>query len=290
MATQKIAVAVIHGVGSQKAAFAKDFARRVRERFAREIGSEVPNADQQLQIRGAHWAPVLEELEKLLEARFHGMNLHWGEARDIAIDLGGDAIAYQENSVVGVGQPGAYDAIHLTVAGTLSNLALEAGPGAPLCIVGHSLGTIIASNYVWDLQSGTVPPAVKAKIGNTDLEQLKTLTLLYTMGSPIAVWSLRFPDFGAPITITAHAEEHPWRNASEWVNFYDRDDVIGYPLKCLNDAYDRAVTDDRQVNVGNLLTMWNPASHVGYLQDGDVVGPVADSLVKLWRTVNQKVG
>ena len=74
------------------------------------------------------------------------------------------------------------------------------------------------------------------------------------------------------------------------MNFYDRDDVIGYPLKCLNDAYDRSVTDDRQVNVGNLLTMWNPASHVGYLQDGDVVGPVADGLVKLWRTVNQKVG
>jgi len=36
-------------------------------------------------------------------------------------------------------------------------------------------------------------------IGNTPLERGETLTLLYTLGSPIAIWSLRYPDFGVPI-------------------------------------------------------------------------------------------
>ena len=31
-------------------------------------------------------------------------------------------------------------------------LAQEAGPDAPLCVIAHSLGTIIASNYIYDLQ------------------------------------------------------------------------------------------------------------------------------------------
>ena len=35
---------------------------------------------------------------------------------------------------------------------TLAELAQEAGPDAPLCVIAHSLGTIIASNYLYDLQ------------------------------------------------------------------------------------------------------------------------------------------
>jgi hypothetical protein len=50
------------------------------------------------------------------------------------------------------------------------------------------------------------------------------------------------------------------------------------------------VTADVQVNVGNVLTSWNPAAHTAYMHDRSVVGPVADGLVKLWRTVNGKVG
>src|SRR5947209_1273651 len=194
MATRKIAVAVVHGVGSQKADFAKGFAARIRTRFAGQISGETANAEQELQIRGVYWADVLADPEKRLEGRFHTADLRWGEARNIMIDLGGDALAYQMNAELVKGEPGAYDKIHETFAGTLRALAADAGTDAPLCIVGHSLGTVIASNYIWDLQSGTVPKTVTALSGKTPLESGKTLSLVYTMGSPIAVWSLRFDD------------------------------------------------------------------------------------------------
>ena len=45
-----------------------------------------------------------------------------------------------------------YDAIHKTMAEGLKRLAGKAGPTAPLCVVAHSLGTVIACNYLYDLQ------------------------------------------------------------------------------------------------------------------------------------------
>ncbi|MCA1706464.1 MAG: hypothetical protein LC808_25650 [Actinobacteria bacterium] len=70
------------------------------------------------------------------------------------------------------------------------------------------------------------------------------------------------------------------------MNLYDEDDVIAYPLKCLNDAYAASVAEDVQVNVGNILTMWNPASHTGYWSDGAVIRRIAEGLTRTWRAVN----
>ena len=122
---------------------------------------------------------------------------------------------------------------------------------------------------------------------STPLENGETLTLMYTMGSPIAIWSLRYEDFGVPIPVPSPklADHHPGL-AGEWVNFYDPDDVIGYPLSTLNDAYGASVERDVAVNVGGPLSSWNPLSHVAYWTDGDVTKPIAESLARVWRDLN----
>jgi hypothetical protein len=288
MTTQKIAVAVVHGVGSQKPEFAKAFADRLRARFAAEIAGLVPEPEGELQIRGVYWAKELADQERKLEERFHLAELRWGESREIMIDLGGDALAYQLNrQTTPQDPPGTYERIHMAFAGTLRALVADTDGEAPLCIVSHSLGTIIASNYLWDLQSDQVPSPVRSMMGGSPMESGRTLTTLYTMGSPIAVWSLRFPDFGVPIAFPPADLLDRYRDASvEWVNLYDQDDVIAYPLKVLNDRYNLSVTEDLPVNVGNLLAMWNPASHTGYWTDSDVVARAAAGLVRVWRSVN----
>jgi hypothetical protein len=128
---------------------------------------------------------------------------------------------------------------------------------------------------------------VKKKIGDTPLERGETFTLFYTLGSPIAMWSLRYPNFGVPIAVPSPELSKYYPNLKgEWVNFYDEDDVIGYPLKTLNEAYRKAIKADRQINAGGLLSSWNPASHLGYWTDNDVTKPIAQELVRTWRAVN----
>ena len=50
--------------------------------------------------------------------------------------------------------------------------------------------------------------------------------------------------------------------------------------KALSDGYN-ALVRDIEVNVGNILTSWNPLSHTGYWTDDDVQEPLAEHLKTL---------
>ena len=170
-------------------------------------------------------------------------------------------------------------------------LARTAGKAAPLCVIAHSLGTIISSNYFYDLSKSRRPGMVSGLVRNvkknTPLENGETLTLFYTLGSPIAIWSLRHVDSGTPIRVPArNLGKHHDELRGEWINFYDHDDVIGYPLRPLNDAYKQSVTKDVPINAGGFLLSWNPLSHTSYWTDDDVTKPIARTLVRVWRHVN----
>jgi len=237
-----------------------------------------------------YWAPVLENAENELWRRLkRGADLDFVGLRQFMVSFAADAIAYQPVPK----ERAAYDAIHTQVAEGLGRLAAKAGPRAPLCFVAHSLGTVIASNYLYDLQAGAarglIAPAVQAKIGATPLERGETLASFYTFGSPIALWSLRYDDFGTPIAVPSPrlARHHPaLPRKCEWINFYDPDDIIGYPLRKVNQAYGRAVTEDRAVNAGGWLSSWTPLSHNNYWEDEDVTHPIAEGLARLWKAAN----
>ena len=96
----------------------------------------------------------------------------------------------------------------------------------------------------------------------TPLERCETLAFLYTLGGPIALWTLRFADGGEPIAFPGRgiSARYPHLRPA-WLNFYDRDDVIGYPLWGLSDKYDKVVTQDRAVAVGPRLVRSTPVAH-----------------------------
>jgi hypothetical protein len=242
-------------------------------------------------LRPVYWSPVIQSAEDELARRTAlGGPLGYSQLRNFMISFAGDAIAYQpaprERDV--------YEKIHKVMAHTLRALAEEAGPRAPLCVVAHSLGTVIASNYIYDLQArakkNLLADPVLAVKGDTPLENGETLALLYTLGSPLALWSLRYQNFGSPIQIPSPDLARHWPQATgEWVNFYDKNDVIGFPLKTINPAYAAAVKEDRVVNVGNLLTTLTPLCHTAYWTDNDVTKPIAESLARVWRQTNEGV-
>ncbi len=285
---QSVAVAIVHGIGRQREDFASGIIQQLRERVARQLGDDLPGAPR-LFFQPVYWAPVLQKEEDDLWSRLRrGGKLEWNGLRQFMVDFAADAIAYQPIP----GERDAYDNVHAIFADALRQLAHQAGHRAPLCVISHSLGTVIASNFFYDLQAHSpqrplIAPQVLERISDTPLARGETLTLFYTLGSPIALWSLRYRNFGRPVQVPSPKLGNHYPNlVGEWVNFYDEADIIGYPLKELNADYNAAVTSDRAARVGGLLTFWNPLSHVEYFEDGDVLGPIAQGLVRIWRTVN----
>jgi hypothetical protein len=287
--TQSVAVAIVHGIGRQREDFASAIIQQLRRRVAQKLGADPPQAPRFF-FQPVYWAPVLQNEEDDLWSRLRkGGRLGWTGLREFMVDFAADAIAYQPIP----GKRDAYDRVHAVFADTLRRLSQQAGSRAPLCVISHSLGTVIASNFFYDLQTHSsdkplIAQSVLQQLGDTPLACGETLTLFYTMGSPIALWSLRYQNFGRPIQVPSHKlRSHYPKLFGEWVNFYDQADVIGYPLKELNGDYRREVTSDRRVLAGGPFAFWNPLSHLKYFGDTDVLGPIAEGLVGVWQTINR---
>jgi hypothetical protein len=284
---QSVAVAIVHGIGNQQPNFAEETIKQLQKRTARLLDDR--NETDRFQFAPVYWAKKVQTREDQLWNRMQKAGkLGWDDLREFMVSFASDAIAYQPIP----GRRETYDDIHEVFAEALVKLAQTAGPRAPLCVIAHSLGTVIASNFLYDLQHHSdqkklISPRVLAKIGDTPLSHGETLTLLFTLGCPVALWSLRYENFGQPVHVPSPklAEYYP-QIQGEWVNFYDEADIIGYPLKELNDSYKDAVRSDKPVRVGGPFRFWNPFSHTEYLKSGHVLDPVAHALVDVWRAAN----
>jgi hypothetical protein len=329
VSSRRLAVTFLHGVEITDERFADTATKLLKDAFARHSGV---SAEEALVIRPTSWAPALQEAQDRLFQRSFGPSsrrfrrlltewvtqinagnnaalvpavvsgalrwlpsvprLHYPTLRWFMTQFVGDAVAYQ---IAGSDRT-IYDRIHAELAGTMRALAEMAGEDAPVCVIAHSLGTVIASNYFYDLQAEhtdggrqLVAPSVRAQLQETPLERGETLAFLYTLGSPIALWTLRYPEFGKPLTVPApglHAH-HPALNG-EWINFFDPDDPVAYPLRGLSDEYTRQVTEDRRVSVGPWWTSWTPLAHLSYWNDGRVIDPIAQSLAHAWKLLNDR--
>jgi len=281
-----LAVAIIHGVGKQDANFAQGISRELTDRFVGYLPDDVVEPRTQIVIEPVHWAPVMQKAEEALWKRLKSSgDLNFIKLRQFMVEFGADALAYQPLPR----RRAIYEAIHGIVADKLKALAERAGPSLPLCVIAHSLGSVIASNYLYDLQKGFhyLPDVVRQHNTQTPLEMGQTFAFFFTLGSPLALWALRFRNFGQPIDVPAPDLSTRYPNlAGKWINFFDPDDVIGYPLRPLNNDYRRVVKADVPVNVGSILTGWTPMSHTGYWTDNDVTIPIAKMLADGWKAIN----
>ncbi|MBP1950516.1 chemotaxis protein [Virgibacillus litoralis] len=280
--TQKIAILILHGAGTPDKHFAEKMIRCISNRFEKKLGVK----SSELEFEPVFWSAIFAgEQEELWNNLQQNQDLDYTRMRRFVIEFLSDAVAYQPTSSGGQN----YDKVHKLVAKAIRKLKERAGKNAPLCVISHSLGTVVASNYFYDLQFRRENMGVETRkcTHQTPIEQCETLSLFYTLGSPMALWSMRYIDFGSPIAVPSLDLEKLYPGLKgEWLNFYDKDDVLAYPLKGLNGEYNQAVTKDVDVNAGGLLTSWNPLSHTKYDTDSEVVRAVADGLIRTWKVVN----
>ena len=259
MADKELAVLVVHGMGSQEPGFAKE--------LCDELGERLGDAAERVAWKEVYWQDVLEprELAYFDRARRAPNELDYTKLRRFVLTALGDAVAYQQ---VGSRHNTAYRDIHARVEERLAELHEEVGlRTVPLVVVAHSLGAHIMSNYIWDLQHG-------GGADRSTFERMRSLAGLVTFGCNIPLFGFAYEKV-VPIKFPGPRLSPALKRKARWLNFYDPDDVLGYPLKPINAAYRKVVSRDIPINVGGVLSAWNPASHGKYWTDNDLTKPVA---------------
>lgn len=247
-------------------------ARDSIEKLITEIRAEYTKqgGTRPLVFKPIYWGGELQDQKEHLWEIIRKGELSEELIRKLMIYYLGDVIAYQplENKDC------FYQKIKSKVAEGLHLLATEAGKDAPLCVIAHSLGTIIASDYFVNLQHSNSPKATP-----NPLEAGETLRWFYTLGSPLAMYSLRYQklvdpeggveqiSFGVPVKVPT------------WKNFYDKNDLIGYPVAHLNELYEASGVQDITVEAGNILTKWNAASHTQYWSNRQIIETIVKDII-----------
>lgn len=257
---KKVAVLYIHGVNNDRPGFSKNFHDHMVEEVEFQVPAHLSDLSGDFVCREACWFDVFQAQQVNLTTSLKQTGLSWKSAREFVASSVAQAVGYEDT--VGIG---AYEEVHTRLATALKELGDIVGPNAPLVIVAHSLGSVIASNFIWDRQHGST--------GDTPFERLETLRLYVTMGSPMALYAGRWPSMGTPISMRS-------RNAT-WINIMAPADLLAWPLSGLNSAYSKEVSEDIVVKVGGFLGR-TPAAHTRYWESGRVSDKVAEYVKPVW--------
>jgi hypothetical protein len=156
-----------------------------------------------------------------------------------------------------------------------------------LAIVAQSLGCQVMSNYIWDAQqplayagvwSAPLDDGVPADSARDRFRRMRSLQLLLTTGCNI------------PVFVAGHSTIEPidrrkLAGGFRWINQFDPDDVLGWPLAQLSAAY-AALVEDHAVNasgdtlLGRVKSL-TPYSHTQYWSTDRVLDRIADGLLSL---------
>ena len=260
----KLAVTVTHGMGSQTNDFADEMIDEVKGRLSK---IEADPAD--VLWQPVFWADVLQpRQDKLWHDLSRDHDLDYVKIRRFVLSALADAVAYQR---VPGPQKDVYDQVHGRVRKHLQELRDKAGgQDLPVIVMAHSLGCAVMSDYIWDRQKET-------RAGNpsgTPTERLEKLAGVITFGCNLPVFSLAYDPVLA-ISFPPATLPPELKPVAKWNNYFDPDDVLGYPLKPLSPSYAQAVTEDRAINAGGIFSSWNPLAHSAYWTDDDFTRPVA---------------
>jgi pimeloyl-ACP methyl ester carboxylesterase len=256
-------------MGDQSKDFSKKFQKELRAKFEQSL--EYLAKDYSLSKSSVHdplnfipgwWSPVMNAAQRELEKRIYKTKIPY--LREFGMSFMGDVVAYQGRPV--------YNEIHRHLAASL-RAHVRTGSGH-LTVIAHSLGSVIASDFIYD-HTLKIGRALKDGFG-------ADFSNFFTLGSPLVLYAMRsvHPEVFDPAKVLDRFDR-PVRVESEsgfWLNLFDDDDIIGYPLKSVNAHYQEAVTADVEVEVGDFLTRWNPLSHAHYLDNGGTNGIIAEKL------------
>lgn len=266
---KRLVLLTIHGMGSTDENFSADLVTGL----ARRLGVLWSNVS----VQPVWYSPIFQDREDRLWAAMAGEprnDLDSTVLRKLFLFGFADAAAFERSAH---NEPDTYMEVQRRIRQALENGYAACGEVAstPVVVVAQSLGGQVFSSYAWDAQHHKHIHARQIS-GDPGLEgfvRLSSLRHLITTGCNIPIFTAglrRRVNFQRP------------NQQCAWDNFYDPDDVLGWPLRQLDPEDDTYQwVRDHPISSGNFLTGWNPASHLGYWNDKDVLSPVAQSIEAL---------
>jgi len=279
------ALITVHGMGETPEDYADAMLTRLRGKLGALAGQVV--------MRSAYYQKILQDNQVEVWRKMHGRApLRYAQLRKFVLFGFGDAAGLENRKEM----PGSvYELAQGEIARALLS-AHAARPGMPVVFVAQSLGCQVLSSYLYDAQKAASGRAVGAGIWR-NIDAWAT----QSFGRPLTASEKSFlggftcaglvtTGCNIPVFVAAHKEMHiipiaPPTPLFKWINFYDPDDVLGWPLQPLSAGY-RALVEDRAINAGRgvtgvLLRSWNPFGHNGYWEDGAVLEAIAGMLRRL---------
>ncbi|MES2759093.1 MAG: hypothetical protein V4693_17105 [Pseudomonadota bacterium] len=284
-----VVLITVHGMGETAPDYAADLARRLRAR----IGARF---ERQVDLRAVYYQDILQPNEQEVWRRVTGnSHVRYDQLRKFLLFGFGDA-AGLENRKEDSGS--VYELAQIEIAKNLLDAYVANGADTPVVLLAHSLGCQVLSSYIYDAQKARSGVPVAAGVWK-DIDHWSRTLMGRALTEPEKAFLACETCLGwittgcnIPIFVAAHKEmtiipiSAP-RPSFKWINIYDPDDVLGWPLQPLSEGY-RLLVEDRAINAGKgvinwIVKSWNPMSHASYWQDEEVLAPLASMLDQLMR-------
>ena len=276
----KLALLIIHGMGDTPPDFHEELTVPLRLRLQ--------GVWDRIAYRPVYYQPVLQRNERAIFDRMRPQ-LRWEGLRELMLFGLSDAASLEHKKELAMSPYWQTQRLILQRLDELfDEIAGDAAGHAPrLAIVAQSLGCQVMSNYIWDAQqprayagvwSAPLDDGVPSDSPRDRFRRMRSLQLLLTTGCNI------------PVFVAGHSAIEPIDRRKlaagfRWINQFDPDDVLGWPLAQLSASY-AALVEDHAVNAsGNTLLgrvkSLTPYSHTQYWSTEKVLDRIAGGLQEL---------
>ena len=276
----KLALLIVHGMGDT----APDF----HDELIVPLRTRLQSAWDRVAWRPVYYQPALQRNERAIFQRMRPL-LRWDGLRELMLFGFSDAASLEHKKELALSPYWHTQRLILERLDELfDEMGEERGRGAPpVAIVAQSLGCQVMSNYIWDAQqprayagiwSAPLDDGVPTDSPRDRFRRMRSLQLLMTTGCNI------------PVFVAGHSTIEPIDRRKlaagfRWINQFDPDDVLGWPLAQLSAPY-AALVEDHAVNasgdtlLGRVKSL-TPYSHTQYWRTESVLDRIADALKEL---------
>ena len=243
----KLSVIALHGIGTQSKGFYNDLKSGLKKQFAQR---SVTDYD----FTGFLYASIAQAGQDDLWKRISKTTISLDTIRRFLLFYFGDAGSYSYK----FDTPGSiYQTIHQRLGRAMKKALANLAPDGTLVVLAQSFGAFIVSNFLWDLFKRPNTSPLRESVS-------KKLKLMITTGCNI------------PLLVGGLADIKAFKKPNReflWHNYYDKDDILGWPLRPLSDSYRKLVKQDIAVNTGLPIL-----SHLNYWKNNKLLDAIADNI------------